>query len=46
VPTEAARRHIATNYQRHLDRALASLDRSHARIRFVVSGFDEDDEEA
>ena len=47
VPTEPARRHIVANYADHLERALAAMDRSRSYIRFVVSGYaeDEDDDE-
>ena len=45
VPTEAARRHITTAYRLHIDRALDALERSDTRIRFVVTGTDDDDED-
>ena len=44
VPTEAARRHIAANYHLHIDRALEAIDRADTRIRFVVTGFDDEDD--
>lgn len=47
VPTEAARRHISANYQLSIDRALQAMDRPDARIRFIVAGYeDEEDDEA
>jgi hypothetical protein len=44
VPTEAARRHILTNYQPSIERALLALDRPDVRVRFVVTGDYEEDE--
>ncbi len=45
VPSEAIRRHIESNFQQHLHRALAAMDRANAHIRFVVAGIAEDEEE-
>jgi chromosomal replication initiation ATPase DnaA len=47
VQSEPDRRHIVLNYQSHMDRALAALDRADTDIRFVVAGYDdeEDDEQ-
>jgi chromosomal replication initiation ATPase DnaA len=46
VPTESIRRHIASQYQDYIDRALVALGRSDAQVRLVVGGIDEDEEEA
>jgi chromosomal replication initiation ATPase DnaA len=43
VPTESIRRHIAAHYLEDLDRALASLNRGHTQIRFVVTGVDDEE---
>jgi chromosomal replication initiation ATPase DnaA len=46
VPSEAVRRHIELHFQDSLRRALAAVDREGTPLRFVVSGFgDEDDDE-
>ena len=45
VPTEAARRHISSNYQLPIDRALEAIDRADARIRFVVAGYEDEEED-
>ena len=44
VPSESIRRHIALHYQDTIDRTFRELGRTHAFVRFVVSGMDEDDE--
>jgi len=46
VPTEPIRRHLQIHYQEHIDRALEALGRRDTHVRFVVTGFAEDDEEA
>ena len=43
VPTESIRRHIAAHYREDLDRALASLNRTHTQIRFVVTGVEDEE---
>lgn len=45
IGSEAHRRHIETHYQDHLRRALQAIKRPHTHIRFVVAGFDDDDDE-
>jgi chromosomal replication initiation ATPase DnaA len=44
VPTEAVRRHISTFYQDEIERLLNDMDRSDTRLRFVVSGGDDDED--
>jgi len=46
VPSESIRRHINAQYREELDRALRAEGRPSTHIRFVVSGVDEDDEDA
>ena len=45
TPSESIRRHITTHYYPAIRRALAELGRDDASVRFVVSGFDEDEDE-
>jgi chromosomal replication initiation ATPase DnaA len=45
VHSESVRRHILVHYQPLITRALQSLNRPDADVRFVVSGYGEDDEE-
>ena len=45
VHSESVRRHILVHYQPFIDRALHALNRSDADVRFVVSGYGDDDEE-
>jgi chromosomal replication initiation ATPase DnaA len=45
VPTESDRRHLTRHYQDSIDRALSALGRAEAQIRFVVSGFGDDEED-
>ena len=45
VPSEAIRRHIATHYQREVDDAVQAVGRAGTHIRFVVAGFDDEEEE-
>jgi chromosomal replication initiation ATPase DnaA len=44
VPTETDRRHLTRTYQDSIDKALETIGRPATRVRFVVSGFA--DEEA
>jgi chromosomal replication initiation ATPase DnaA len=43
VPTETDRRYLTTHYGEHIIRALEGLDRSDTRVRFVVSGYDDEE---
>ena len=45
VPTEPVRRHIATHYERAIERVLETLGRSNTHLRLVVSGTDEDEDD-
>ncbi len=45
TPSESITRHIQTHYADVIDRALGALGRGGTRVRFIVSGV-EDDEEA
>ena len=45
VTTEPIRRHLATHYERAIERVLEALGRSNTHLRFVVSGTDEDEED-
>ena len=45
IGSESHRRHIETHYQDQLDRALQAIKRPTTHIRFVVAGFDDDDDE-
>jgi chromosomal replication initiation ATPase DnaA len=45
VPTEAIRRHVLGHFQHRIDDALAELDRADTDIRFVVTGFEEDEDD-
>lgn len=45
VTTEPIRRHLATHYERAIERVLESLGRTSTQLRFVVSGTDEDEED-
>ena len=45
VTTEPIRRHLATHYERAIERVLETLGRSNTQLRFVVSGTDEDEED-
>ena len=45
VTTEPIRRHIATHYERAIERVLETLGRSSTQLRMVVSGTDEDEED-
>ena len=43
VHSESVRRHILVHYQPLIDRALRALNRPDADVRFVVSGYGEDE---
>ena len=45
VPTEVVRRHLSNIYAEDIARALATLGRADTRIRFVVGGLGEDEDE-
>ena len=45
VPAETDRRHLITHYQDVIDRAIQSLGRRDTRVRFVVAGLGEDEDE-
>jgi len=44
VPSEGIRRLLETQYYEMIGRALTAIDRSSATIRFVVAGFDDDED--
>jgi len=45
VPAEPDRRHIVANYTERLERALKAIGRSDSYIRFVVSGYAEEEDD-
>lgn len=45
IHSEADRRHVQAHYQTLLDRALTELGRSDTDVRFVVTGYGEEDED-
>ena len=45
VPTESIRRHITEHFDNDIDQAVAALGRANTRVRLVVSGDDEEDDE-
>ena len=45
VPTEAIRRGLAIHFQRRIDDGLAALGRPGTHIRFIVTGYDDEDED-
>jgi chromosomal replication initiation ATPase DnaA len=45
VPSEAIRRHLVSNFQDHIDRAVRALGRTGTHVRLVVGGTDEDEDE-
>jgi chromosomal replication initiation ATPase DnaA len=45
IHSEADRRHIEIHYQSLLDRALMTLGRADTDVRFVVTGYGEDEDE-
>jgi chromosomal replication initiation ATPase DnaA len=45
VPSEAIRRHIATHYERAIERELEASGRGYTQVRMVVTGGGEDDDD-
>jgi chromosomal replication initiation ATPase DnaA len=45
VPTESIRRHISVHYENSIDHALTGLGRKGTRVRLVVSGGEDEEEE-
>ena len=45
IHSEANRRHIELHYQHLLDRALTALDRPDTDVRFIVTGYGEEEDE-
>ena len=45
VPSEAIRRHIVNHYEDDVNRAIRAMGRAATRVRFIVGGTDEDEEE-
>jgi len=45
VPTSAEARHITVNYLDRIDRALEEMDRLNVTVRFVATGYEEDEDE-
>jgi chromosomal replication initiation ATPase DnaA len=45
VPSEAIRRHIATHYERTIERELEASGRGYTHVRMVVTGGGEDDDD-
>ena len=43
TPSESVRRHLSTQYTDLIDQALAAIGRAETTVRFLVSGFDEDE---
>jgi chromosomal replication initiation ATPase DnaA len=46
VPASADARHISVNYLEHIYRELEAMDRHDVTVRFVATGYDEDEDEA
>ena len=44
VESEAIRRHLAIHYEEEIAAALAALGRRDTHIRFLVAGFDDEDD--
>ena len=44
TPSESSRRHVVTHYADAIQRALEAFGRSATLVRFVVSGFDDEEE--
>jgi chromosomal replication initiation ATPase DnaA len=44
VPTESGRQHLLTHYGDLIDRALRAMNRYGTTVRFVVTGFDDDED--
>ena len=45
VHSESVRRHIVLHYQPLIDRALGAINRTDTEVRFLVSGYDDEDDE-
>lgn len=45
VPTEAVRRHLVGHFLYDLEATLVELDRANTRIRFIVAGVDDEEDE-
>jgi chromosomal replication initiation ATPase DnaA len=45
VPSEAIRRHIATHYERAIERELEASGRGYTHVRMVVTGGGEDEDD-
>jgi chromosomal replication initiation ATPase DnaA len=45
VPSEAIRRHLDSNYQEAIARALTDQGRAYTHVRLVVTGFEDDEDE-
>jgi chromosomal replication initiation ATPase DnaA len=45
VPTAAIQRHLAGHFEERINEALAAIDRPHTHVRFIVTGYDEDEDE-
>ena len=45
VPSEAIRRHLVAHYEDCVRDVLAAMDRPDTRIRFLVAGTDEDEDD-
>ena len=46
VPSPAEGRHISVNYLDRIYRELETMERQNVTVRFVATGYDEDDEES
>lgn len=45
VPSEAIRRHLTNNFDNDIQAALKTIGRGGTIIRFVVAGYDEDEDD-
>jgi chromosomal replication initiation ATPase DnaA len=45
VPSEAIRRHLATHFNNDIHEALKVMGRTETLVRFVVAGYEDEDEE-
>ena len=45
VPSEVIRRHLTNHFQDTIDRAFKAIGRSGTEIRFVVTGYEDEEEE-
>jgi chromosomal replication initiation ATPase DnaA len=43
VPVEAIRRHVPVHFGEQLNRALEAINRPNTRVRFIVTGYDDDE---